>query len=468
MNIVLGLLAVFVLTAATGYFVAQEFAFVTADRLALAEQAARGDRRAARATHVMERLSFMLSGAQLGITVTTLVVGFIAKPALAELIAPVFRSVRVPDAAIDGIALATGFIVATVIQMVLGELVPKNLALAKPESLARSLASSTALYMVVAGPLIKMFDATANRVLRTAGIEPVEELHHGATLEELGLIIGESEQHLQAGHADLLERALVFTDRTADEAKVPRVDVITVSGATAVSTLDEVLSEHRHTHYPVIGDRVDDVIGIVGLRELMPITPDLATHTAVKDIARPALMVPSSLALPAVVAQMQARGEEVACVMDEYGGFAGLLTWEDIAEELVGEIADETDVDEPQAVQKDGWWATDAGLRVDEVAQITGIPLPEGDYDTVAGLLLERLGRLAEPGDLVSVELPPSGLDHPPRRADIRVLTIDRHVPELVRIQMVDVPHWDDRDGDGRDGAGRWPGSEDASGRGSR
>lgn len=456
MNIALGLLAVFVLTAATGYFVAQEFAFVTADRLALTQQAELGDRRAARATQVMERLSFMLSGAQLGITVTALVVGFIAKPALAELVAPLLHSMRVPEGAVNGVALAVGFLIATVIQMVLGELVPKNLALAKAESLARSLAASTLLYMAVAGPVIKMFDAAANRVLRTAGIEPVEELHHGATLEELGLIIGESEPHLQAGHVDLLERALVFSDRAADEAMVPRVDVVTVPASTMVSTLDTVLSEHRHTHYPVVGDRVDDVIGIVGLRELMPVTPERATRTQVGDIARPALMVPSSLALPAVVAQMQARGEEVACVMDEYGGFAGLLTWEDIAEELVGEIADETDVDEPLAVHKDGWWTTDAGLRVDEVAQLTGIPLPEGDYDTVAGLLLERLGRLAEPGDLVPVELPPTGLDRPARRADIRVLTIDRHVPEKIGIRMVEVPGLDDEDsGDGTGGSGR-------------
>lgn len=449
MNIALGLVAVFVLTAATGYFVAQEFAFVTADRLALAEQARKGDRRAARATQVMERLSFMLSGAQLGITVTALVVGFIAKPALAELVAPLLGPLRVPESAVDGIALAMGFIMATVIQMVLGELVPKNLALAKPESLARSLAASTLIYMAIAGPLIKFFDAAANRLLRAAGIEPVQELHHGATLEELGLIIGESQPHLQDGHVDLLERALVFSDRSADEAMVPRVDVITVSGATVVSALDEVLSAHRHTHYPVVGDRVDDVIGIVGLRELVPIVPDLAARTVVRDIARPALMVPSSLALPAVVAQMQARGEEVACVMDEYGGFAGLLTWEDIAEELVGEIADETDLDEPLAVLHDGWWATDAGLRVDEVAQLTDIPLPEGDYDTVAGLLLERLGRLAEPGDLVSVDLQPAGLDTPPRRADIRVLSIGRHVPERIRIRIVDVPGA--RRGDGGD-----------------
>lgn len=229
MNAVLGLVAVLLLTAATGYFVAQEFAFVTADRLALDEQARGGDRGAARAVRVMERLSFMLSGAQLGITVTALVVGFIAKPALADLIAPPLRAAGVPGGAAGGIAVTLGFALATVVQMVFGELFPKNLALVKAESMARALASSTLVYMTVTAPLIRMFDASANRLLRAAGIEPVEELHHGATLEELGLIIGESGEELQAGHADLLERALVFSERTAEEVMVPRVDVVTVA-----------------------------------------------------------------------------------------------------------------------------------------------------------------------------------------------------------------------------------------------
>lgn len=273
MNVALGLLAVLVLTAATGWFVAQEFAFVTADRPELRRRAGEGDRNAARAIRVMERVSFMLSGAQLGITVTALVVGFIAKPALADLIAPVLRALGVPAAATGGIALAAGFVLATIIQMVLGELLPKNLALARPEPLARALAPSTLVYLTVAGPLIRLFDASANRLLRAAGIEPVEELHHGATLEELGHIIGESGEELQAGHADLLERALVFSDRTAEEVMVPRVDVVTVPATTPAGRMSEVITAHGHTRYPVVGTGVDDVIGVVGLEELVRLDP---------------------------------------------------------------------------------------------------------------------------------------------------------------------------------------------------
>ncbi|MEU8799817.1 hemolysin family protein [Spirillospora sp. NPDC048819] len=438
MNAALGLLAVLLLTVATGYFVAQEFAFVTADRPVLDQRAAEGDRSAARALRVMGRLSFMLSGAQLGITVTALVVGFIAKPALADLIAPALSAGGVPDAATGTVAVALGFALATVIQMVLGELFPKNLALARAERLARALAASTVVYLMVAGPLIRLFDAAANRLVRAVGIEPVEELHHGATLEELGRMIGESGEKLQAGHADLLERALVFSDLDAEEVMVPRVDVVTVSASASAAELDDVISASGHTRYPVVGDSVDDVVGVVGLEELILLGPEDTARTAVRDIVRAPLLLPSSLPLPDVVLRLQGAAAPLACVVDEYGGFAGIVTWEDVAEELVGEIADENEPGDDLAIRTGEWWTTDAGLRMDEVAHETGIALPEGDYETVAGLLLKRLGRVAEPGDVVTVDLPPTRLDEPPRTAVVEVLTVHRHVPELIRVRTVE------------------------------
>ncbi|MBB6345890.1 CBS domain containing-hemolysin-like protein [Nonomuraea muscovyensis] len=440
MTVVLGLLAVFVLTLATGYFVAQEFAYVSADRLALSQLAAEGDRKAAKAVRVMERLSFMLSGAQLGITVTALVVGFIAKPALAELIAPGLQALGVPAGLVGGIALAAGFIVATVIQMVLGELAPKNFALARPESLARALSGSTLGYLAVAGLVIRLFDAAANKLLRAVGIEPVEELHHGATLEELGHIIGESEAHghLPGSQADVLERALAFSDHTAGEVMVPRVDVITVNAGVTIPVLDELIATYGHTHYPVVGDRLDDVTGIVSLRELIRVPPDKAHDTRVGDIARDVLVVPFSLSLPDLVEQLHARGEEVACVVDEHGGLAGLVTWEDVAEELVGEIADENDLADASMLRRGDGWEVDGGLRIDEIALATGLELPDEDeYDTLAGLILHRLGRFAVPGDVITEELPPSLEDGAHTHVRVEVLAIDRHVPERVRLTPV-------------------------------
>ncbi|WP_199486935.1 hemolysin family protein, partial [Actinomadura logoneensis] len=436
MTAALGLLAVLLLTAATGYFVAQEFAFVTADRPVLAERAAAGDRASERAIQVMERVSFMLSGAQLGITVTALVVGFIAKPALADLLAPVLGAAGVPDGAVGGISVTAGFVLATVIQMVLGELFPKNLALARAEPLARRLAGSTLVYLTVAGPVIRLFDLAANRLVRAAGMEPVEELHQGATLEELGHIIGESGEQL-GDQTDLLERALEFSERDAEEVMVHRVDVVTVPADAVATELTEVVTAHGHSRYPVVGDSVDDVIGVVGLNDLIRLSPEEAARTPVRELARPAVLLPSSLPLPQVVAELRRHGDPLACVVDEYGGFAGLLTWEDVAEELVGEIADEIDADPDLAIRSGAWWTTDAGLRVDEVRHETGIPLPEGDYETVAGLLLSRLGRVSEPGDVVRIGLAPERPEDPPRDAVVEVLTIHRHVPELIRICVV-------------------------------
>ncbi|WP_449349324.1 hemolysin family protein [Streptomyces shaanxiensis] len=430
----LGLLAVFLLTAGTGYFVAQEFAYVSADRLALSRQAEAGDRKAARALKVLERLSFMLSGAQLGITVTGLVVGFIAEPSVSALLEPALTGVGVPEGAVGGISVVLAFVLATVVQMVLGELAPKNLAIAVPEQLAKALAPSTLGYLKVVGPLVRVFDGAANRLLRGVGIEPVEELHHGATLEELGHLIGESHEQgeLPRDTAELLDHALEFSERTLDEVMVPRVDAVFVRGdATAAEAVD-LIARHGHSTYPVLGDHPDDVPGVLGVRELMRLpAADLARSTA-GSLARKPLLLPDTLPLPEAVEQMRERDDEFAVVLDEHGGIAGIVTYEDIAEELVGDIADETDTVTEIAVPEGPGWLVDAGRRLDEIADVTGVELPEEeDYDTVAGLVVDRLGRFPAIGDRVTVELLDGG------RAVIDVRTLDRHVPERVRIERV-------------------------------
>ncbi|RFS86814.1 HlyC/CorC family transporter [Actinomadura spongiicola] len=426
---VLGVLAVFVLTAATGYFVAQEFAYVAADRATLQQAADRGDTSARRAVKVIGRLSFMLSGAQLGITMTTLVVGFIAKPALAELIRPVLEVVGVPTGATGAIALATGFVLATLVQMVLGELFPKNLALARAESLARALSASTLLYLTVAGPLIRLFDRAAERLLRAVGVEPVEELHGGATLEELGDIIGKSHSsgHLPADLSGLLERAVSFGDLTADEVMVPRPQVRTLPTTAPVADLVALIRETGHSAYPVYGEDTDDVVGVAGVREVADDALDQTTP--IGQVARPALLVPGSQPLYGVIERMRDSGEEFACVVDEYGGLAGILTFEDVAEELVGEIADETDREDTPTSGPDGSWLVDAGLRIDEVGRLTGLDLPEGDaYDTLGGLVMAGLRRLPRPGDRLTVKL-----DAGP--VDLEVVSVARRVAEKIMIR---------------------------------
>ncbi|MFB8107428.1 MULTISPECIES: hemolysin family protein [Streptomyces] len=424
----LGLLAVFVLTAGTGYFVAQEFAYVSADRLTLSREAAAGDKRAARAVKVLERLSFMLSGAQLGITVTGLIVGFLAEPSVSALLKPALDGTGLPGGVVSAISVTLSFVVATVIQMVLGELAPKNLALAVPERLAKSLAASTLIYLRIVGPVIHVFDSAANRLLRRLGIEPVEELHHGATLEELGHLIGESHEQgeLPAATAELVDHALEFSERTLGEVMVPRADVAFVRRDAMALEAVQLIARHGHSNYPVLGDHPDDPAGVLGVRELMGLPADGLDRATAGELARRPLLLPEILKLPAAVAQMRERDDEFAVVLDEHGGVAGIVTYEDIAEELVGEIADESDaVDEPAVADGSGW-VVDAGRRLDEIEEATGIGLPEeGDYDTLAGLIIDRLGRFPTVGDHLTV----SGVR-------ITVRTLDRHVAEYVRIEQ--------------------------------
>ncbi|MER5951811.1 hemolysin family protein [Streptomyces sp. NPDC001904] len=433
LSAVLGLLAVLVLTAGTGYFVAQEFAYVAADRLALAREAEAGDQKAAKALTVLERLSFMLSGAQLGITVTGLIVGFLAEPSVSTLLRPVLSGTGLPDAAVTTIAVVLAFVLATVVQMVLGELAPKNLALAVPERLAKALAGSTVGYLKVVGPVVRLFDGAANRLLRGVGIEPVEELHHGATLEELSHLIGESHQQgeLPREAAALLDHALEFNERTLHGVMVPRADAVFVRKDATASDTIELIAEHGHSTYPVMGDHPDDVTGVLGVRELTALPQSAyTTHTAAALARRP-LLLPDTLRLPDAVDRMRAADDEFAVVLDEHGGIAGIVTYEDIAEELVGDIADESDRETQLAVpDPDGaGWTVDAGRRIDEVAEATGIELPEDeDYDTVAGLIVDRLGRFPAIGDRLVLGLADGD------SAFIDVTGLDRHVPDRIHL----------------------------------
>ncbi|MDF5752984.1 hemolysin family protein [Spongiactinospora sp. TRM90649] len=439
MSIALGLIALVLLTVATGYFVAQEFAFVAADRAALREQAESGDAAAGRALKVTERLSFMLSGAQLGITVTALLVSFLAEPAVADAVRPMLESWDLPPAAVTGIAVAIGVVVATIVQMVLGELAPKNLGIARPEPVAKFLARSTLVYLAVAGPVIRLFDSSATRLLRSVGVEPIEEVEHGATPEELSRIISESgaSGELPPRLSELLERALEFGDHIAEDVMVPRPRVVLLRAERPVSDLLEALRTSGHSRYPVLDH--DDVLGVTGVREVLAVGPD--EDVTIGRITQPALLIPASLPLPAVLDRMRAARDDMACVIDEYGGLAGVVTVEDLAEELVGELIDENDPAPPGPVRRaDGAWDVPGTLRLDEVERATGLALPESDeYETVAGLVLARLGRMSEQGDSTVVTLTP---DSDPlaedaaaeQHAELRVLSVHRRVPEWVRL----------------------------------
>ncbi|SDY50640.1 Hemolysin, contains CBS domains [Micromonospora pattaloongensis] len=442
MLILFGLSMIILLTVATGYFVAQEFGYVAVDRGKLRKLADEGDVAAERALAVTGRLSFMLSGAQLGITVTALLVGYVAEPFLGAGLADLFGLAGVSDAVSLPLSVVLALVISTVVQMVLGELAPKNLAIARPEPLARALSRTTLIYLTVAGPVIRMFDRAATRLLRRVGIEPIEELPSGATAEDLGQIIAESreEGHLDTEMSDLLDRGLDFRELSADEVMVPRVDVHTVRADEPLTRLVELL-DTGHSRFPVIGtDGVDDVVGVAGIADVLGVPPAERGTTLVGSVMTTPLLVPTTLALPAVLDRLRKGHRQLACVVDEYGGFAGVITLEDIAEELVGPIRDEDDPPEPApARQEDGSWLVPARWRIDEVADTTGIALPEApEYDTLSGLVMRELGRVPQVGDRISVEIGDGQLDGDAvPRALIQVLSVDRHVAGSVRVEVV-------------------------------
>ncbi|MDY8108767.1 hemolysin family protein [Fulvimarina sp. 2208YS6-2-32] len=440
-----GILIMLAIIAANGYFVAQEFAYMSVDRTRLAARAAEGDVAASRALAVTRRTSFMLSGAQLGITITGLLVGFVAEPLVGNSLGLILGDVGVSP----GVGIAAGTILAlgaaTIIQMIFGELYPKNLAIANLEPLARGLAGSTLLYLTVFGWLIGFFDKSANLLLRSLRIEPVHDLDVSASADDLPRIIEESRDsgHLPHELSLMLDRIVDFPQRDVEHAMIPRSQVDWVNPET---TLDEVraLMARAHSRYPVIED--DTPVGVVHLADVLTYLETGRTDEPVALAMRPATVLPMQMLLPDALARLSNSDDQLACIIDEYGGFAGVLTLEDLAMEIVGEITDEHDVEIGDAVvsKGDGLWLMEGDVHLDEVERTIGYDLPRGDVETMAGLLIAERGALPQVGDTVSVDLPidPAELisDEPlRRRLDVEVLRVERHVPTQLRVRLVEI-----------------------------
>ncbi|MGR2751877.1 hemolysin family protein [Agromyces arachidis] len=441
--LLLGLVLTAAIIAANGYFVAQEFAYMSVDRARLRSRAESGDAAAARALAVTKRTSFMLSGAQLGITVTGLLVGYVAEPFIGESLGILLGGVGVSTAAGIAIGTVVALVLATVVQMIFGELFPKNLAIANPEPLARALARSTQVYLGVFGWLIALFDHASNAVLRLLRVEPVHDVDSSATAEDLEHIIGDSRASgdLPEELSILLDRILDFPDQDVEHAMVPRVRVDVVDPATAVSELRAMMAA-GHTRYPVLGER-DEPIGVVHLADVLAADP--RDPRPASAIMRPPLVVPTLMPLPDALEQLTRTRNELACVIDEYGGFAGVVTIEDLAEELVGEISDEHDtpIGVGAVLDERGAWVMDGDMHLDEVERIIGRPLPRGDYETIAGLLIAVGGSLPELGEVVEVDLPATGADladdePETRRLRVEVSEVDLHVPSVVRVEITE------------------------------
>jgi magnesium and cobalt exporter, CNNM family len=437
LGIGLGVLVVLAITVLTGYFVAQEFAYMAVDRSRLKARSEAGDAAASRALSITRRTSFMLSGAQLGITVTGLLVGYVAEPLIGSGLGRWLGGAGIPAAVGVAVGAVLAVLFSTVVQMVFGELFPKNLAIARPEPVARWLSRSTTIYLTLFGWLIKLFDASSNLLLRALRIEPVHDVEHSATVRDLEHIVAESREtgELPRELSTLLDRILDFPTRTAEHAMIPRARADVVDADEPVAAVLTKMAT-GHTRYPVTGTSPDDLLGVVHLHDLLDARPD----DIAGGLCRYAVLVPTTMPLPAVLTELTRVKEEMALVIDEYGGFAGVLTIEDMAEELVGEIADEHDPDVVDAdiARSDDGWLIRGDVHLDEVARTLGHQIPDGDYETLAGLVIAEFGGLPAVGDGVKIPLDPDpvqlahGARGQARALLAEVRAVEHHVPESV------------------------------------
>ena len=351
-------------------------------------------------------LSTQLSAAQLGITLTTLIVGFLAEPALGGLIEPVLEAAGLPEGATAPVAVGLGIALATFLQMILGELGPKNLAIARPLGTAQLVAPGMRAFTTVTGPVVHSLQALANAIVRRLGFEPKEELDDTRGAEELAAVARRSaeEGDLSPVAARLLSRSLGLREKFATDVMTPRTRLWTLSSAATAADVIDAAIRSGNSRFPVYGADLDEVTGVVHVKHAVAVPEEQRLQRTAGELAAPVLAVPSSLHLDPLLDLLREQGLQLALVVDEWGATHGIVTLEDIVEELVGEITDETDRPLRQLRRLGEEWVLSGLLRPDEVRERTGIPVPEGRYETVAGFVVEQLGHLPEEGETVSIE----------------------------------------------------------------
>ena len=396
-----------VLTIGTGFFVASEFTLVNLDRAELEARQERGETMLGPVISGLKRTSTHLSSAQLGITITTLLTGFTLEPAFSSYLQPLFTAIHLPSGAVLPVATVVAIAVATLLSMIIGELVPKNLALAIPRQVAKVVIPFQLGFTVVFKPFVRLLNSTANLLLRVAGIEPKEELSSARTAEELRSLVrrSASEGSLDRDTATLLARTLVFSDHTAADVMTPRPRLASIDRSASADAVVELARKTGFSRFPVIDDDIDDVVGLVHIKQAVAVPRERRPEVPVSALQSDALRVPETMKLDTLLGELRGRGYQMAVVVDEYGGTAGVATLEDLVEELVGEVADEHDRARADVVRSRDWLTFPGALRPDELIERAGVVVPEeGPYETVAGFLMSELGRLAKAGDTVEID----------------------------------------------------------------
>ncbi len=391
-------------------FVAVEFAFLTVDRGTVREQAAAGDAAAQRVDRALRRTSTHLSGAQLGITLSSLIAGFLTGPSVGVLLTEALNLTDLSPTVTAGIGGTVAFVLVTFLQMVIGELIPKNWALAAAPRVAKLVVVPQNIFMTVLGWLVAILNGSANWILRRLGFDPSEEVASARTAEELAAVAAHSraEGTLDEGTADLVTRSIEFGEQTAGDVLRPRTQVEFLPADADANEILDAARRSGYSRFPVTGESVDDIVGVVHYQRALAVPVAERARRSARELADDALVVADAMTLDPLLRLLRGPGYQFAVVVDEFGGTAGIVTLEDLVEELVGDIRDEQDhedEDDRQRRATDGTLEVSGLLRPDEVGEIFGLDLPEGENtETIGGLVIEQLDRLAEVGDVVEVE----------------------------------------------------------------
>lgn len=434
---VFALVGFILLTLGTAVFVAAEFSLTALERSTVDANARTGGRRDKIVQRAHRTLSFQLSGAQIGISITTLITGYLAEPLIARLLHPVLVAARVPDRWVDGIAITAALLIATSVSMVFGEMLAKNIAVAAPVRTARVVAGPQVMFSTLFTPLIRLTNGTANWVLKRFGIEPADELRSARSPRELVSLVRTSARHgsLDQPTATLVDRSLLFGARTAEELMTPRSKIESLEADDTVGDLVAKVKETGHSRIPVTEGDLDETIGIVHLKQIFTLPHDQRAGTRLADLAQSVPVVPSTLDGDALMAQISASSLQAALVADEYGGIAGMVTIEDLIEEIVGDIRDEHDEETPDVMHFGNVWRVSGLLRIDEVADETDFRAAEGDYETIGGLVMHMLGHIPAEGESVQLQaFDPDAVTSKPPRWLATVVRMDGR-----RIDLVDL-----------------------------
>ena len=401
-TIAFNLFMVVFLVFLNGFFVATEFAIVKVRGTRIAQLTSEGNKRARTAEKVIQHLDAYLSATQLGITLASLGLGWIGEPAIARLLEPLFADL-LPPVLLHTVSFVIAFSIITFLHIVLGELAPKSLAIRRAEKTTLWTARPLALFYKLFYPLIYVLNGTANRLLTWVGIEPVNETQQGHTEEEIRMLVAQSHKSgmIDKTELTLFDNVFEFADRIASEIMVPRIDMLCLYTTDSFEDNYRTMIDHMHSRYPLCGEDKDDIIGIVLTKEVFHALIEEKSEPDLASLARPAVLVPETLEVKDILQTLQKNRSEMAIVVDEYGGTAGLVTTEDIIEEIVGEIQDEFD-DERPFYQKEGEETSiDARLLIEEVNDYFHLDIDDPDNKTIGGWIFSQLEQVPSVGDEV-------------------------------------------------------------------